>query len=680
MPHSLQKQCTRHCLLPLLISAFLLLILPHCSIIATFVQPQSFNNHEYKLFTEPVSWKDAQQRCAVWGGSLSSIHSAQENDFVKSFSQHPFWIGYNNLQGTWQWCDSTSRSFENWYTVTHEPNNWNNNEHCAELNHHTWGTWNDLNCDTRQSYLCKRCEDSCQWSDDAALIGAPRPVVSTEFQDNHVTIRVQMAKRGNDKVSHALAFSQEVPEVNVNTCNVQDDWKLCDTTVWQVDEDRCETTYTLRLPLQNYIARASPVISCEPRSDIVKITNDLELIYLDETPIEVEDGTKKAHCNVAKFSTEVSFEAVLLTDSHVDFSYEGEMHIVAPTQYTAVSVNDDGKLVIEAILKPTNPEFKFYNFKFHRHSRGLEFFLHWNQFDCDTVVSDVECSYGVSLISRDILSDYSGDIVIEFDFMFGEKVTKTAFNLNLQYNLVEQPNILNNVVGTRSMVVDQDLVTEQECISPFGRAFVLTKTTDALYDSAKLGVKNAYLCCSKGREPLPSYDPGAQSYGCTEADWKKMSVWKQLVKNGEPSEMDTLIEFVGPLINDKTVFSFDPSSLFGEDRLCYIHVTSSLNVVERRRGREDKSDHPLESTFPISFKSCSYFADEKTCLDASVCSWDAELSLCSNIKGVTIEAENEEQNPASKMLLGSGANCSRYMSGMRLVLCSVVVSFVWSIM
>ena len=61
------------------------------------------------------------------------------------------WVGATDLghEGDWQWVDGSAVSKDYWNKD--EPNNSQDNEHCAEV---SGGGLNDVNCDRMYLYIC----------------------------------------------------------------------------------------------------------------------------------------------------------------------------------------------------------------------------------------------------------------------------------------------------------------------------------------------------------------------------------------------------------------------------------------------------------------------------------------------------------------------------------------------
>ncbi|EYC31236.1 hypothetical protein Y032_0004g2039 [Ancylostoma ceylanicum] len=108
--------------------------------------------------------------CQEHGAHLASIHSSDENRFVRDLAANASrshealhtWIGFHkDCHGDWKWSDETETDYLNWYT--NQPDNYNGHatespENCVHI--YTGGTWNDLKCkgaacDVTQ-FVCKR--------------------------------------------------------------------------------------------------------------------------------------------------------------------------------------------------------------------------------------------------------------------------------------------------------------------------------------------------------------------------------------------------------------------------------------------------------------------------------------------------------------------------------------------
>lgn len=80
-----------------------------------------------------MTWSAAKTHCASLGSLLASIHSREENDFVRTLIPSYAWLGANDivLDGTWVWEDGVEwGGFISWYSG--EPNG-GDNEQCLQM-------------------------------------------------------------------------------------------------------------------------------------------------------------------------------------------------------------------------------------------------------------------------------------------------------------------------------------------------------------------------------------------------------------------------------------------------------------------------------------------------------------------------------------------------------------------
>lgn len=120
----------------------------------------SFNGRCYKYISTRATWADAELYCVSVGANLVSIHSVDEENFIKRLIgnfDHTYgltWIGLSDLhkEGRWMWSDGSPVDFAYWKDK--EPNNQNGKEHCA---HGMFGQglqWNDGPCSLTYTSVC----------------------------------------------------------------------------------------------------------------------------------------------------------------------------------------------------------------------------------------------------------------------------------------------------------------------------------------------------------------------------------------------------------------------------------------------------------------------------------------------------------------------------------------------
>ncbi|TRY89433.1 hypothetical protein DNTS_012216 [Danionella cerebrum] len=119
---------------------------------------------------EKKTWFEARDFCRAIGGDLVSFHSAQEINTLPT-ALDPAWIGFSlqNVNSGFVWADESPSDFENWGFG--EPNNYNNQEHCAESGLYYGRRWNDRYCESYNDWICQ-----------IAIGRTPRPPPTTVSQ------------------------------------------------------------------------------------------------------------------------------------------------------------------------------------------------------------------------------------------------------------------------------------------------------------------------------------------------------------------------------------------------------------------------------------------------------------------------------------------------------------------
>ncbi|KAF4023228.1 hypothetical protein G4228_015619 [Cervus hanglu yarkandensis] len=122
-----------------------------------------------KLFAkgkhEKKTWFESRDFCRALGGDLASINNKDEQQAIwrlitASGSYHElFWLGltYGSPSEGFTWSDGSPVSYENW--AYGEPNNYQNVEYCGELKGDPGMSWNDINCEHLNNWICQIRKD-----------------------------------------------------------------------------------------------------------------------------------------------------------------------------------------------------------------------------------------------------------------------------------------------------------------------------------------------------------------------------------------------------------------------------------------------------------------------------------------------------------------------------------------
>lgn len=130
-----------------------------------FVSPPTGNSCYYFGFATTRTWNEARVRCLSMDADLVKIGDSEEQNLIMNILQkkdnelpgvQEWWVGMKRKEddiNKWMWTDSSAvdESYLRW--GQDEPNNYNQNEHCAEV----WErTFNDKNCDSKLNFICER--------------------------------------------------------------------------------------------------------------------------------------------------------------------------------------------------------------------------------------------------------------------------------------------------------------------------------------------------------------------------------------------------------------------------------------------------------------------------------------------------------------------------------------------
>ncbi|XP_070702759.1 lactose-binding lectin l-2-like [Pempheris klunzingeri] len=120
----------------------------------------NFNGRCFKYVATRMTWADAELHCVSEGANLVSIHSLEEQKFVKSLiknfdpAEGWTWIGLSDTQKErgWMWSDGSAVKFVFWSAG--QPDNSGNNEDCVHSNFGTDVKWNDHQCSQTFTFVC----------------------------------------------------------------------------------------------------------------------------------------------------------------------------------------------------------------------------------------------------------------------------------------------------------------------------------------------------------------------------------------------------------------------------------------------------------------------------------------------------------------------------------------------
>ena len=71
-----------------------------------------FQGHCYKFYGSSYYWTTADAYCLGYGGRLASVHSSEEDDFIRDLAGgNSYWMGGYPSGNTWVWSDGTEYDY-----------------------------------------------------------------------------------------------------------------------------------------------------------------------------------------------------------------------------------------------------------------------------------------------------------------------------------------------------------------------------------------------------------------------------------------------------------------------------------------------------------------------------------------------------------------------------------------
>ena len=124
-----------------------------------------------------MSWIDAKSRCEKDSAQLAIEDTAATHDFIKlTYRSKGMWIGATDsvTEGKWFWVDGQPLLASSLY--------WGHGDtgramkgNCLQTNIYGPGTWNDLNCLAKLTFLCQKGNTfiSIQYDNNISLFSIP---------------------------------------------------------------------------------------------------------------------------------------------------------------------------------------------------------------------------------------------------------------------------------------------------------------------------------------------------------------------------------------------------------------------------------------------------------------------------------------------------------------------------
>jgi len=102
------------------------------------------------------TWNQARRKCRSLNMMLASVHSQQENDFIRSHNEGAqLWLGLNDRQQDdyFTWNDGTRVNYQNWAPNMPDGSSRSSDQDCVAMQPD--GTWTDVVCYATRGVVCR---------------------------------------------------------------------------------------------------------------------------------------------------------------------------------------------------------------------------------------------------------------------------------------------------------------------------------------------------------------------------------------------------------------------------------------------------------------------------------------------------------------------------------------------
>ena len=111
---------------------------------------EEFDQNCYKFYSSGKYWWQADGACLGEGATLASVHSDEEDAFLKELANgSTYWIGGYPKDSTWVWSDFTELDYTNYYSTSQ-------GQCLIQKDSYYSSGWSTSSCSSyNYSYICK---------------------------------------------------------------------------------------------------------------------------------------------------------------------------------------------------------------------------------------------------------------------------------------------------------------------------------------------------------------------------------------------------------------------------------------------------------------------------------------------------------------------------------------------
>lgn len=190
----------------------------------------------FKLNTDFLTWHEARDKCAEYGGDLVSIRGDEEADFVKNQVQlcGYTWIGLNDLknESDYRWSDGANLTYKSMSPQMDYMKDERADQEMDCIASDQNGQWTNFHCDDKFYSLCKKklkSEEEDEEDEESDEEEEDEPVV--KHHKHHIKYHSLKKNkvRKHKKLNKKISLAEELKEAKANATQEEEDE--------EVDED-----------------------------------------------------------------------------------------------------------------------------------------------------------------------------------------------------------------------------------------------------------------------------------------------------------------------------------------------------------------------------------------------------------------------------------------------------------
>ncbi|XP_066502466.1 lymphocyte antigen 75, partial [Hoplias malabaricus] len=177
---------------------------------------RAYQERCYFFSSDRLTWHEARAECEKKGSHLMSIHDIHERTWVSTqIGTSIYWFGLNDIvsEGNWEWSDGSVFYPYLSFWRPGQPDDYNDNEDCGQVDGNSNGRWNDEHCTAQRQYICKQDNPNpiieCDTANGWQQFGSNCYKLHSALRKSWVSARSECVKDGADLVSIQSAEEEQ---------------------------------------------------------------------------------------------------------------------------------------------------------------------------------------------------------------------------------------------------------------------------------------------------------------------------------------------------------------------------------------------------------------------------------------------------------------------------------------